>query len=284
MCDAVVIIPHYNDVVRLMRCLAALMPQTHSGIEVVVVDNGSTDDLKPIQASYPGLRLLCESQKGAAHARNRGVVETLAPHLFFIDSDCLPADDWLTSACAALKLGDIVGGQIDVFDETSGLRTGAQAFEAVFAFDNHGYVRKKGFSVTANLVTRRDVFDATGPFFDGLSEDLDWCRRAVSLGHCLAYDAQLRVSHPSRKDWLALKRKWRRLTEEGFNTNGKGVSQRAFWIARALLMPGSILLHAPRVLRHPTLRDARERWRALLTLARLRVTRMGWMLKQALRE
>lgn len=284
MYDAVVIIPHYNDVVRLMRCLAALMPQIHSAIEVVVVDNSSTDDLHPIRTAYPGLRLLGESRKGAAHARNRGVAETQAQHLFFIDSDCLPADDWLAAASAALNLGDIVGGQIDVFDETSSPRTGAQAFEAVFAFDNHGYVRTKGFSVTANLVTRRDVFDATGLFVAGLSEDLDWCRRAVTLGHCLAYDARLRVSHPSRKDWVELKRKWRRLTEEGFNTNGRSVPQRALWIARALLMPASILLHTPRVLRHPALHNAQERWRALLTLVRLRMTRMGWMLRQALRD
>jgi hypothetical protein len=194
----------------------------------------------------------------------------------------VPAPDWLATALVAATKADLVGGRIDVFDETPPPRTGAQAFETVFAFDNRGYVERKGFSVTANLVTRREVFAATGPFVHGLSEDLDWCRRATARGFRLAYDDALRVSHPTRSDWAALARKWRRLTEEGFGVNGQGPARRALWAAKALLMPLSVLAHAPRVLGHPALTWG-ERGRALATLARLRVVRMGWMLVQAAR-
>ena len=47
------------------------------------------------------------------------------------------------------------------------------------------------------------------------------------------------------------------------------------------MMPASILVHLPKVLTSPHLSGARDRWRATLTLARLRVTRMVWMLRQA---
>lgn len=279
-----VIIPHYDDVARLARCLTALRRQVDSQTEVVVVDNGSTEDLTPALAAWPGLRLVAEAAKGAAHARNRGVAETTAPLILFLDCDCVPESDWLARARVTLAQmeADLVGGRIEVFDETPPPRSGAQAFEAVFAFDNRDYVERKGFSVTANLVTRRDVFLATGPFVHGLSEDLDWCRRATAKGYRLSYDDALRVAHPSRGDWSALARKWRRLTEEGFSVNGRSASRRAVWMLKALAMPVSVLAHAPRVLGAPMLTGA-EKPRAMATLARLRISRMGWMLGQALR-
>lgn len=278
-----VIIPHHADAARLARCLAALMPQAGADTEVVVVDNASPETPADVCAAHPGVRLVIEPQKGAAHARNRGVVATAAPVIAFLDCDCVPAPDWLAAARAAAGRGDVVGGRIDVFDETPPPRSGAQAFETVFAFDNRGYVLRKGFSVTANLVTRRAVMAATGPFVHGLSEDLDWCRRATARGFRLVYDDALRVAHPTRGDWPALVRKWRRLTDEGFGVNGATPRRRAVWAVRALAMPASILAHAPRVLAHPALAGPGERARALATLARLRLARMGWMLGQALR-
>lgn len=282
--DAAIIIPHYNDTDRLMRCLDALMPMVPAkGVEVVVVDNASTQSLAAVRAAHPGLRIVIEPQKGAAMARNRGVAETTAPRLFFLDCDCVPAPDWLAVALAVADGADIIGGTVTVFDETPPPRSGAEGFETVFAFDNRGYVETKGFSVTANLLTRRDVFAATGPFVHGLSEDLDWCRRATARGFRLIHDDRLRVAHPTRADWPALRRKWRRLTDEGFGVNGRSPARRAVWAGKALAMPVSVVAHAPRVLRHPALNGPGDRLRALGTLARLRLTRMVWMLGQALR-
>jgi GT2 family glycosyltransferase len=284
--DIAVIIPHYNDVVRLGRCLDALMARDLTGAEVVVVDNASTQSLDAIRAVHPGVRFVTEPAKGAAVARNRGVTEATAPIIAFLDCDCVPATDWLA---VARRLGrdtsaDIWGGRIDVFDETPPPRSGAEAFEAVFAFDWKGYIEKKGFAVTANLVTRRDVFEVTGPLINGVSEDLEWCRRAVSKGFSLQPAADLRVVHPSRSDWEALERKWRRLTRETYDLAGgntSGTMGRAKWALKALAMPASALVHLPRVLLSPNLNGATERLRGTATLCRLRLRRMGWMLRQA---
>lgn len=281
MVQTAVIIPHYNDTRRLGLCLQALMPQVTEDVEVVVVDNNSTEDPAGLCSTYASLTLCHEPQKGAAHARNHGVAVTTAPQLVFLDCDCLPASDWLASARNALLRADLVGGRVDVFDEGPAPRNGAQAFEAVFAFKNRTYVETKGFSVTANLATHRHVFDQTGPFVDGLAEDLDWCHRAVKLGFRLTYDDSMSVWHPSRGNWQELRKKWLRLTREAFNANGPGPWRRLVWAMRAILMPISILIHVPRVLLHPALRNGRERWLAIVVLARLRLARMGWMLGQA---
>ena len=283
MAEIAVIIPHLNDALRLRRCLTELMPQVTDEVEVVVVDNGSKQPLDELRRDFPWVRFLLETRKGAAEARNRGVAETDAKALAFIDSDCVPAADWIAVARAVGDLGDLIGGRVDVFDETPPPRSGAQAFETVFAFDFRTYVEKKGFSGSGNLVTRRDVFDATGPFLTGLSEDLNWCHRATALGFRLAYADHLRVQHPTRDDWPALRRKWRRLTDEGFGINGNTPGARLHWALRAVAMPASAVVHVPKMLRHPTLRDWGERRRGLSTLFRLRLLRMIWMLDQAVR-
>ncbi|MGR3465606.1 glycosyltransferase family 2 protein [Limimaricola sp.] len=281
---AAIIVPHHADPVRLRRCLDALAPQlaqAGAAVEAVVVDNASLADPCGLRADYPRFRVVTETTRGAAHARNRGVIETSAERLFFVDCDCVPGPDWLATALEVAPGADLVGGTITLFDETPGPRSGAEAFETVFAFDNRRYVEREGFSVTANLLTTRAVFRAVGGFRPGLSEDRDWCRRAGAAGFVLVHEDRLRVAHPTRADWPALRRKWRRLTDEAWGMRRRGAAQRAAWALIALAMPLSIPVHALRVLRHPGLGPRGECGRALVTLARLRFERCGWMLRQA---
>lgn len=275
-----VVIPHYEDVVRLSRCLNALAPQCDGAVEIVVVDNASKADLGPVRTAHPNVVIVVEPRRGAAAARNRGAAETHASSLAFLDADCIPAADWIARARDAAVPDTVVGGRIDVFDETPPPRTGPQAFETAFAFRQRDYVERKGFSVTANLVTTRAVFARTGPMVPGLSEDVDWCRRAVAGGARLVYDDTLVVQHPTRADWPSLKRKWRRLTDEMFSLNGATPSARARWALRGFAMTPAAVVQALRLWQHPGL-DRRERWRGLRTLMGLRLVRAGWMLRQA---
>ncbi|MGR3371529.1 MAG: glycosyltransferase family 2 protein [Pseudooceanicola nanhaiensis] len=286
MPDAAIIIPHYNDLVRLERCLSDLVPQIEAAmargqsLEAMVVDNDSTVDLGPLRARFPAIRFVTEPLKGAANARNRGVEETDAEMLFFIDSDCVPAPDWVETAFAVADRADLVGGTVTVFDESPPPRSGAEAFETVFAFDFRAYIEEKGFSGSGNLVTWRRVFDRIGGFRHGMSEDLDWSHRATAAGFSLVHADELRVAHPTRTDWTALERKWRRLCQEGWGLQDGGGAARLKWAFRALLMLPSVALHTPKVLRHPALAPG-EKAAALATLARLRLRRCGWMLQQA---
>jgi len=277
-----VIIPHYNDVARLDRCLDVLVNSPHSDCEIVVADNMSSDPMDEIRARYPMVRFIEEPEKGAAMARNRGVAETSAPVLFFIDADCVPAPDWFLTATRVCGNADLIGGRVDVFDETPPPRSGAEALEAVFAFNFRTYVEKQGFAGSGNLLTRREVFADVGGFVHGLSEDLDWCHRARAKGYRLIYEDRLCVSHPSRQDWAALRRKWHRLTEELYGVNGSTLRARLRWAIRALAMPLSAVVHTPKILFSRKLSSAGERWRGVVTLFRLRLLRAGWMLRQAL--
>lgn len=277
---ASIIIPHYRDMERLDRCLTGLAPQV-GGIDVVVVDNDSGLDFTAMKAAHPWARFVTEPEKGAAAARNRGVRETTSDTLLFIDADCVPAPDWVAQSLAALPKGDIVSGRVDTFDEGSGPRTGAQAFETVFAFRQKDYIEKQGFAVTANLATTRRVFEAVGDFRVGLSEDKDWCQRAVRAGFSLVYVDAMAVSHPTRSDWPALRKKWMRLTEESFALHLADGGSRGSWGLRA----GAVLLsaapHSVKVWSSPKLNGVGERARGTMTLFRQRIVRAGWMIRQA---
>lgn len=279
--DIAIIIPHYNDVTRLERCLSALKENDLAGCEVMVVDNGSTQPLDAVKAAFRDISFLTEHEKGAAAARNRGVAETTAPCLMFIDADCVAAPDWVATGRAVASKADLIGGRVEVFDETPPPRSGAEAFETVFAFDFRHYIEVQGFSGTGNLITRRDVFADVGPFRGGISEDRDWSFRATAKGYRLIYEDGLRVGHPSRQDWPALRGKWRRIMQEMFGQTGGGVMARVKWALKGLMMPASILAHLPKVLKSSKLAGPRDRFRASTTLIRLRMLRMVWMLRQA---
>ena len=249
--------------------------------EIIVVDNNSPISLAGLRTAFPAVRFVVEAEKGAALARNRGVRETTAQRLFFIDADCVPARNWLEVGRDIASRADLIGGRVDVFDETPPPRSGAEAFEAVFAFNFRRYIEVQGFSGAGNLLTRRDVFDAIGGFINGVSEDREWTMRAVARGYSLIYEDQLQVSHPSRQDWPALRAKWRRTTQEAYQLNGDSLAQRLKWVIRGLAMPLSAVVHIPKVVRSGKLASSSETLRAIMTLIRLRCLRMVWMLRQA---
>jgi GT2 family glycosyltransferase len=277
---ASIIIPHYRDMERLDRCLTGLAPQV-GGIDVVVVDNDSGLDFSAMKAAHPWARFVTEPEKGAAAARNRGVRETTSETLLFIDADCVPAPDWLAQSINALPKGDIVSGRVDTFDEGSSPRTGAQTFETVFAFRQKDYIEKQGFAVTANLATTRRVFEAVGDFRVGLSEDKDWCQRAVRAGFNLVYVDAMAVSHPTRSDWPALRKKWLRLTEESFALHLADGGSRVSWGLRAGAVLLSAMPHSVKVWGSPKLKGVGERARGTMTLFRQRTVRAGWMVRQS---
>ncbi|MEO1308089.1 MAG: glycosyltransferase family 2 protein, partial [Pseudomonadota bacterium] len=90
------------------------------------------------------------------------------------------------------------------------------------------------------------------------------------------------VSHPTRRDWPALRKKWQRTTEEAYHLHPSTPVGRLKWYLRAVAMPLSIFAQVPKVLRHPGLKGSSERLAALATLARLRLTRARWMLRLSL--
>jgi glycosyltransferase involved in cell wall biosynthesis len=105
-----IIIPTYNGAARIGNCLDALLKQSlKQDAEILVVDDGSTDNIADIVSSYPGVRLISQSNAGPAAARNRGALEARGTIILFTDDDCVPAPDWIAAMLGPFKDPDIVG-------------------------------------------------------------------------------------------------------------------------------------------------------------------------------
>ncbi len=279
------VVPHLDDLERLAQCLEALEHQTlpRHAFEVIVGDNGSACGIAAVRAMARSARVVAVAERGAGPARNAAAAVARGDVLAFTDSDCVPDAGWLSSGLAALAGADIVGGAVGVSVSHPLRPTGAEGFELAFAFDNRRYVERLGFSVTANLLAPRGVFEAVGGFRVGVPEDLDWCRRARSAGFTLAFAPEARVMHPARTTQDELARKWRRLTREAFADHVDAGGSRMRWLGRAGLVLVSPFGHAGKILVSPKLPDVRARLVALATLVRIRTLRAAWMLGLALR-
>jgi len=91
------IIPALNEARILHRCLDALVAQREGVDEILLVDNGSTDDTAAIARSYPGVRVVAESRPGIAAARTTGFDAAHGTLLARLDADSIVAPDWAAS-------------------------------------------------------------------------------------------------------------------------------------------------------------------------------------------
>lgn len=201
-----VIIPAFNDPEGLRRCLEALGEQTYAADrhEVIVVDNGSREDLRPVVAEFERARLLHESEPGSYAARNRGIAAATGEVLAFTDSDCVPTRDWIERGVEHLLRAPncgLVAGRVDLLFRDPLSPTASELYDLiVMNFHQDRNVAVRRFGATANLFTFKQVFHTVGPFESRLMSggDLEWGRRVYERGLLQLYADDVRVAHPAR--------------------------------------------------------------------------------------
>ena len=88
--DITVVIPTYNRYTLLYRALSSLYAQTYPPKEIIVVDDGSTDETSQIQKDFPNIIYIYQENRGVSSARNVGIKKTSSEWIAFLDSD----DEW----------------------------------------------------------------------------------------------------------------------------------------------------------------------------------------------
>lgn len=206
-----IIVPVYNGEHRLPTLLSALHAQTYPNLEILIVDNNSTDNTAAIIQADTSVRYVWEGlQQGCSAARNAALQVAKGEILAFTDDDCIPDPEWVSEGVRSLG-GDyhLAGGEIQFFfSKKPGF---AEWLDACQFLNQANYVSSK-FAVTANLFVRRQVFEQIGSF-DGTvvsGGDVVFCRRACAHGFDITYAGAARISHPTRQTLKSLRDKaWR---------------------------------------------------------------------------
>jgi len=239
-----VIIPVYNDADRLAQCLARLAEQSMPGddFEVIVVDNGSDDPPRAVVEQHPFCQFTAEAKPGSYAARNHAVRIASGDTLAFTDADCLPQPDWLEQGVAAIEQGAaVVGGAVEMFSQDPQSPTSVELYDMAFGLDQPTNISKLGYSVTANLFTTRTVFEEVGEFnSDVLSGgDAEWCERAASNGHPVAYCPAAVVRHPARATLKSVVKQARRHMGGRMDRNNRPspFSLHYWWVVGRILCP-----------------------------------------------
>jgi glycosyltransferase involved in cell wall biosynthesis len=175
-----VIIPCFNGERYLAEAIESALRQTYHPIEVIVVDDGSTDRSREIAEGYGHrIRWLEHDHSGIAGARNHGVAQSRGQYLAFLDADDVWSEDKLARQMEAIARDDelgIVMGDTEQFVSPELRQELAAKVQYVTGAVS---VRMPG----AALI-RRSEFDRVGGFSTELvtAEFMDWISRADMLG------------------------------------------------------------------------------------------------------
>ena len=176
-----VIIPVYNGAKYLSQALESVVDQTYSPIEIVVVDDGSTDESVSIAESFKNIHIIKQRNKGAAAARNRGLQSCRGEFISFLDAD----DYWVVYKTQRQvsyilnhpKIHCVVGRFQNFFEPGADIPSGINKND--FLDEKLGKMPTLG-----TLLVRRSVFDKVGLFNPKLriENDFDWLVRIRDAG------------------------------------------------------------------------------------------------------
>lgn len=207
-----VIVPVYNDPDGIRQCLEALEKQTYPDdrYEVLVVDNGSTDETDNVIREFDVTYLLEDEIQGSYAARNLGLRQATGEIVGMIDADCTPTKTWIEAGVTAFQKTEaaLISGRVEF--TFSRERTSAERFDASVNMRNDKAINR-GVAKTANLFTRAEVVDKIGTFPEHLISggDVYWTKTATSSGFELVYEPDAVVRHPARQLGPLLKKQYR---------------------------------------------------------------------------
>jgi GT2 family glycosyltransferase len=197
-----VIVCSYNGGRTLAACLDSLGKLNYPHYEVILVDDGSTDDTAYIAAQFPRIRYIHQTNHGLSHARNTGAAAARGEVLAYTDSDCMTDVDWLYHLISTLLSGDYaaVGGP----NFTPPAQNWVQACVAA-APGGPSHVLLTDIVAEhipgCNMAFHRWAFDTVGGFdveYHKAGDDVDFCWRLQQLGCVIAFSPAAVVWHHRR--------------------------------------------------------------------------------------
>ncbi len=236
-----VVIPAKNEARTIAALVAAVLEQCPEGaeIEVLVVDDGSTDDTVRV-AREAGAKVIRSEGSGGgnpARARNQGAAASRGDPIVFLDADCTLRDGWLSRLLAAHGDGiEVVGGSLGL---PPGLSPSARC--DYYCGWYHVHPRRPAGLVKhhppCNLSVRREAFLSTAGFLEQhpaayAHEELQWQAELQSRGGRIYFEPAAAVDHHNRPGFAQLLRRNYRWAYSAIETKAQSGVTRMSWLYR----------------------------------------------------
>jgi O-antigen biosynthesis protein len=197
-----VIVCSYNGAQTLASCLDSLGKLNYPEYEVILVDDGSTDDTPYIAAQFSQVRYIHQSNQGLSHARNTGAAAAKGEVFAYTDSDCMVDSDWLYYLIGTLVSGDYAG--VGGPNVTPPAKNWIQACVAA-APGGPSHVLLTDVVAEhipgCNMAFYRWAFEGVGGFdteYRKAGDDVDFCWRIQQAGWVVAFSPTAIVWHYRR--------------------------------------------------------------------------------------
>ena len=200
-----VVVPVFNSPEQLSKCLDALLAASHSEVEIVVVDDCSTDRTRLVAAAYQRVRVVqMDHNSGPAAARNRGAREAGGSIIFFVDADVVVAPDSVDRVARTFADHPDVAAVFGSYDARPAAKGTISQYRNLLHHFVHQHGNQEASTFWAGCgAMRRPVFEAVGGFdakrFPVPSiEDIELGFRVRRAGHRILLDKQLQGTHLKR--------------------------------------------------------------------------------------
>lgn len=226
-----VVIPAYNRAHLICQTLESVLAQTYRDFEVIVVDDGSTDDTLAVLSAYGDrIGIIRQSNRGLSSARNTGIREATGEFVAFLDSD----DLWLpTKLEHQMALLDANPGlpwvytDAEAFDGETGRTLYLYSrFTRLYQGDVLHHLILGDFIPTPTPVVRRAVFCEVGEFYDNkcVAEDWDmWLR--IAARYQIGLVAEPLARYRVHSEMKSLSRSWTTQYGRCMNTIERAVAR-----------------------------------------------------------
>jgi glycosyltransferase involved in cell wall biosynthesis len=166
MAQISVVVPAFNAEAYIRETIESVLAQTFADLEVVVVDDGSTDATCAIVGEYGSVRLIRQQQGGAAKARNAGVAAATGEWIAFLDADDLWTPEKLAEQVELARQGAapfLFSDRLNIGDRGP-LPEVQSTIQPLLEGDIFEALLHGNFITTSSVLVRREVFQGAGGF------------------------------------------------------------------------------------------------------------------------
>ena len=199
-----VIIPAHNAKQYLDRCLSAIAKSTYTSYEIIVVDDGSTDDTAEIGRKNGAKVFKLQSRSGPAAARSWGSKKAQGEILFFVDADVLIKADTVERVVNDFTTHENIAAVFGTYDDSPAAKNFISQYKNLQHHFVHQHSNRDAVTFWAGCgAIRREVFHKVGGFdqdrYENPSiEDIELGYRLKRMGYRILLDKDLQVKHLKR--------------------------------------------------------------------------------------